>query len=174
MRLVLMTAARQATTEVLPALGLLGHHVRVVAPELSSLLDGDSGDVVLVDARHDLIQARTLCSLLPSTGVASALVAVLSEGGRVALSADWGTDDVLLDTAGPAEVDARLKWATARRLAAASPTDGPDGGVTQAGELGIDEHSYSAKLRGRPLDLNYKGVELLKYLAQQRTEERRV
>ena len=33
MRLVLMTAARQATTEVLPALGLLGHHVRVVAQD---------------------------------------------------------------------------------------------------------------------------------------------
>src|SRR3712207_3924660 len=53
MRLVLMSAARQATTEVLPALGLLGHQVRVVAPELSSLLDGDSGDVVLVDARSE-------------------------------------------------------------------------------------------------------------------------
>src|SRR5215212_2324448 len=113
MRLVLMTAARQATTEVLPALGLLAHQVRVVAPELSSLLDGDSG--------HDLIQARTLCGLLSSTGVAAALVAVLSEGGLVALSADWGIDDVLLDTAGPAEVDARLKWATARRVAAATP-----------------------------------------------------
>ena len=76
MRLVLMTSARQATTEVLPALGLLDHQVRVVAPELSSLLDGDSGDVVLVDARHDLIRARTLCGLLASTGVAAALVAV--------------------------------------------------------------------------------------------------
>ena len=166
MRLVLMTAARQATTEVLPALGLLPHQVRVVAPELSSLLDGDSGDVVLVDARHDLVQARTLCGLLSSTGVAASLVAVLSEGGLVALSADWGVDDVLLDTAGPAEVDARLKWATARRLAASTPADGNDGGVTQAGELVIDEHSYSAKLRGRPLDLTYKEFELLKYLAQ--------
>src|SRR5918997_958648 len=166
MRLVLMTAARQATTEVLPALGLLGHQVRVVPPELSSLLDGDSGDVVLVDARHELIQARTLCGLLSSTGVASALVAVLAEGGLVALSADWGVDDVLLDTAGPAEVDARLKWATARRMAATTPVDGADSGVTTAGELVIDEHSYSAKLRGHPLDLTYKEFELLKYLAQ--------
>ena len=166
MRLVLMTAARQATTEVLPALGLLAHQVRVVAPELSSLLDGESGDVVLVDARHDLVRARTLCSLLSSTGVAAALVAVLSEGGLVALSADWGVDDVLLDTAGPAEVDARLKWAIARRLAAAAPVDGLDGGVTKAGELVINEHSYSAKLRGRALDLTYKEFELLKHLAQ--------
>lgn len=170
MRLVLMTAARQATTEVLPALGLLGHQVRVVAPELSSLLDGEWGghgvDIVLVDARHDLVRARALCSLLSSTGVAASLVAVFSEGGLVALSADWGVDDVLLDTAGPAEVDARLRWATARRLAATPPSDGADGGVTQAGELVIDEHSYSAKLRGRPLDLTYKEFELLKYLAQ--------
>jgi DNA-binding response OmpR family regulator len=170
MRLVLMTAARQATTEVLPALGLLPHQVRVVAPELSSLLDGDWGghgdDVILVDARHDLVQARTLCGLLSSTGVAAALVAILSEGGLVALSANWGVDDVLLDTAGPAEVDARLKWATARRLAASTPADGDDRGVTQAGELVIDEHSYSAKLRGQPLDLTYKEFELLKYLAQ--------
>ena len=140
MRLVLMTAARQATTEVLPALGLLGHQVRVVAPELSSLL--------------------------ASTGVASSVVAVLAEGGLVALSADWGVDDVLLDTAGPAEVDARLKWATARRMAASTPADGGEGGVTKAGELVIDEHSYSAKLRGRTLDLTYKEFELLKYLAQ--------
>src|SRR3712207_7914178 len=35
-----------------------------------------------------------------------------------------------------------------------------------AGELVIDEHSYSAKLRGRTLDLTYKEFELLKYLAQ--------
>jgi DNA-binding response OmpR family regulator len=38
--------------------------------------------------------------------------------------------------------------------------------VTTAGELVIDEHSYSAKLRGRPLDLTYKEFELLKFLAQ--------
>jgi DNA-binding response OmpR family regulator len=56
-------------------------------------------------------------------------------------------------------------WATARRLAAATPVDG-DTGVTKAGELVIDEHSYSAKLRGRTLDLTYKEFELLKYLAQ--------
>ena len=169
MRLVLMTAARQATTEVLPALGLLAHDVRVVAPELSSLLDGPfdggAGDVVLVDARHDLVRARALCGLLSSTGVAASLVAVLSEGGLVALSADWGVDDVLLDTAGPAEVDARLRWALGRRMAAAAPVAG-DTGVTQAGELVIDEHSYSARLRGRALDLTYKEFELLKYLAQ--------
>ena len=120
MRLVLMTAARQATTEVLPALGLLGHQVRVVAPELSSLLDGDSGrrrPRRRPPRPRPGPHAVRACSPPPASP--PSLVAVLSEGGLVALSADWGVDDVLLDTAGPAEVDARLKWATARRLAAA-------------------------------------------------------
>ncbi|MDQ4037775.1 MAG: winged helix-turn-helix domain-containing protein, partial [Actinomycetota bacterium] len=31
--------------------------------------------------------------------------------------------------------------------------------------ISIDEHTYAAKLRGRPLDLTYKEFELLKYLA---------
>ena len=34
------------------------------------------------------------------------------------------------------------------------------------GELVIDEATYAARLRGRPLDLTYKEFELLKYLAQ--------
>ena len=101
----------------------------------------------------------------PSTGVTAPLFAVLTEGGLAGLTAEWGVDDVLLDTAGPAEVDARLKWAASRRLAAAAPVDG-DTGVTKAGELVSDEPSYSAKLRGRPLALTSKEFELLKYLAQ--------
>ena len=36
----------------------------------------------------------------------------------------------------------------------------------EAGEVVIDEISYSAKLRGKALDLTYKEFELLKYLAQ--------
>ncbi len=167
MHLVLMTDASQPTTEVLPALGLLTHHVRVVPARLDSLLSDVAGneDVVIVDARMDLASARTLCKMLSSTGVAAALVAVLTDGGLVALSPDWGCDDVLLDTAGPAEVNARLRWALDRRLAGAAPVDGPHSGLIEAGDISIDEHTYAAKLRGRALDLTYKEFELLKYLA---------
>ena len=37
---------------------------------------------------------------------------------------------------------------------------------SRLGELVIDEGTYTARLRGRPLDLTYKEFELLKYLAQ--------
>ena len=37
---------------------------------------------------------------------------MVSEGGLAALSGDWGFDDILLNTAGPAEVDVRIRLAT--------------------------------------------------------------
>ena len=91
------------------------------------------------------------------------MLAVLTEGGLAAVAADWGVDDVLLDTAGPAEVEARLRLAVTRRAAASAPGEG---GVIRAGDLAIDETTYTCRLRGRALDLTYKEFELLKFLAQ--------
>jgi DNA-binding response OmpR family regulator len=163
-RLLLLTNAMSPSTEVLPALGLLGHGVRIAPAEVTALIDAPPTDAVIVDARRDLVQARSLCRLLRTTGLAVPLFAVLTEGGLVALTAEWGVDDVLLDTAGPAEVDARLRLATGR-AEQASPAVG-EPGVVRAGELTIDEGTYTCRLRGRALDLTFKEFELLKHLAQ--------
>jgi len=155
------------SSEVLPALGLLAHSVRVAPLEASALLDdhgSQPADAILVDARRDLVQARSLCRLLRTTGVSSPVFAVLTEGGLVAVTAEWGIDDVLLDTAGPAEVDARLRLTTGRVATTTEATNEP--GVVRAGELTIDEGTYTCRLRGRALDLTFKEFELLKYLAQ--------
>jgi len=147
---------------VLPALALLPHDVRPLRPEVSALLDAGPHDVVLVDARTDLAAARGLCRLLAAGGVDVPVVAVVTEGGLVAVTGDWSVDEILLPGAGPTEVDARLRLVRSRRGATR-----PDGdGSVQLGELVIDENTYTARLRGRPLDLTYKEFELLKYLAQ--------
>src|SRR4051795_3041684 len=122
-----MTAASQPTAEVMPALGLLAHSVRVVSPEVSVLIDTAPGDVVLVDARHTLAEARSLCRLLQTTGVPVPVLVVLTEGGLAAVAADWGVDDVLLDTAGPAEVEARLRLPGAPRGGGRPPGGGGGG-----------------------------------------------
>jgi DNA-binding response OmpR family regulator len=166
--LLLLTNALTPSAEVLPALGLLAHQVRVAPLEASALLDETAGPepvAILVDARRDLIQARSLCRLLRTTGVSVPVFAVLTEGGLVALTADWGVDDVLLDSAGPAEVDARLRLATGR-VAPADADSAGEPGVVRAGDLTIDEGTYTCKLRGRSLELTFKEFELLKYLAQ--------
>ena len=100
---------------------LLAHSVRPAPTEVSSLLEASSADVALVDARTDLAAARGLCRLLGSTGSAVPVVAVLAEGGLVAVNADWGLDDILLPGTGPAEVDARLRLLVARSGGVASP-----------------------------------------------------
>ncbi len=160
--LLLLTNAMTPSADVLPALGLLGHPVRVAPLEVAALLSAPERDAILVDARRDLAGARSLCRLLRTTGVAAPLIAVLTEGGLVAMTPEWGVDDVVLDTTGPAEVDARLRLAMGRKQ-----DSGPvDPGVVRAGELTIDEGTYTCRLRGRALDLTFKEFELLKYLAQ--------
>ncbi|WP_411099490.1 response regulator transcription factor [Streptomyces sp. x-45] len=159
--LLLLTNALQPSTEVLPALGLLLHNVRVAPAEGPALVDTPGADVILVDGRRDLPQIRSLCQLLRSTGLSCPLVLIVTEGGLAAVTADWGIDDVLLDTAGPAEVEARLRLATGRQqLGDDSPME------IRNGDLSVDEATYSAKLKGRVLDLTFKEFELLKYLAQ--------
>ena len=46
----------------------------------------------------------------------------------------------------------------------AAAADAPD--EIRSGDLAIDEATYSARLRGRVLDLTFKEFELLKFLAQ--------
>jgi DNA-binding response OmpR family regulator len=161
MEIVLLTTAAQPTTEVLPALGLLGHQVTVSEFDVSPLLNSNA-DAVLIDARFNLAGARAFTRVLATADLTLPMIAVLKEGGLVALSADWSVDDVLLDTAGPAEVDARLRLALARRSAV---TEG-EPGVVKVGDLTIEESTYTARLRSSTLDLTYKEFELLKFLAQ--------
>jgi DNA-binding response OmpR family regulator len=127
------------------------------------LLEAGTADAVIVDARTDLSSARGLCRLLSTAGRSVPVLAVVSEGGLVAVSSDWGLDEILLPTTGPAEVDARLRLVIGRRGGLA---DQESAGKVSLGELVIDEGTYTARLRGRPLDLTYKEFELLKYLAQ--------
>ena len=161
--LLLLTNAMAPSSDVLPALALLGHTVRAAPLEVSALLSSPQHDAVLVDARRDLAGARSVTRLLRTTGVTAPLFVVLTEGGLAALTSEWGVDDVLLDSAGPAEVEARLRLALGRKQDTAPAADP---GVVRAGELTIDEGTYTCRLRGRVLDLTFKEFELLKHLAQ--------
>lgn len=159
---LLMTDAVEPSDHVLPALGLLPHHVRVLPAEAAALLDAPPGELILVDGRRDLPGVRSLCRVMRATGSHLPVLLIVTEGGLAAMSADWGVDDIILDTAGPGEVEARFRLAMGR-LADSEQDAAPE---IQHGELSIDESSYTATVRGRVLDLTYKEFELLKYLSQ--------
>ncbi len=164
-KVLLLTNTHGASAEVLPALGLLAHNVRILPAEASVLVDVPDVDVILVDARRDLPGAKSLARLLATTGLGCPIIVITTEGGLSAVSAEWGIDDVMLDTSGPAEVDARIRIAVGKHHAVIALSD-PHSGEIRTGDVVIDESSYTARLKGNVLDLTFKEFELLKYLAQ--------
>ena len=164
-KVLLLTNTLGASAEVLPALGLLQHQVKILPAEVSVLVDAPDADLLLIDARRDLPTVKSLAKLLDSTGVNCPIIAITTEGGLTAFNADWGIDDVILDTAGPAEVDARIRIAVGRHAIEMVAAD-PHAGEIRSGDVTIDEATYTARLKGNVLDLTFKEFELLKYLAQ--------
>ncbi len=160
--LILITNAPGASSDIVPALALLNHSVKILPANPTALIEAPSCDVVLIDARKDLPAAKSLCKLLNSTGLSCGLILITTEGGLIALNHDWGIDDVLLDSAGPAEVDTRI------RLVIGKLKSDEDSEIEeiQRGDLSIDEASYTVKLRGEVVDLTFKEFELLRFLAQ--------
>ena len=156
-QLLILTSA--ANNDVLPALALLSHSARLIPAQADQLINAPDSDLILVDARNNLAPAKALCQILRTMGGSTPLLLVITEGGLAAVSPDWGVDDVILDTAGPAETDARIRLTTGR-LAQTSSSN-----TIRAAGVVIDEASYSAKVHGKPLDLTYKEFELLRFLA---------
>ena len=163
--LLLLTNSTGASADVLPALGLLQHNVKITPQEVSLLIDLPPVDCLLLDARRDLVASKSFTKLLIATGVDVPIIVITTEGGLSAINADWGITDVILDTAGPAELDARVRIVIGKD-AIASLEKNPSLKEIRSGEVVIDEDSYTAKIKGRSLDLTFKEFELLKYLAQ--------
>ena len=83
MEILLLTSARPGEpAAVLPALDLLPHSVRTAPRDVRTLVAGPSPDVVLIDARSELADARATSRMLHATGLGVPLVAVVSESGR--------------------------------------------------------------------------------------------
>lgn len=143
--------------QTLPVLALLSHEIHGVAADTQALTESARCDIVVLDGRDDLAGARMMARLFQSAGSTVPVLLVLRENGLAAVAADWGLADIVLDTAGPAEVDARI-----RLLAASSAADG----LISSGGIVIDDAAYSVLLEGEPLDLTYTEFELLKYLVQ--------
>lgn len=139
----------------LPALGLMSHSVSYLPAEAAALVNAPSHDLTLLDGRTELTEIKSLAQLLHSAGRSRPLILVCGEGMLTTLNPDWHVDDFLLTSAGPAEIEARIRLALEKVRASA---DMPMG-------LNIDEASYSAKINGRNLDLTFKEFELLRYLA---------
>ncbi|GAA1351276.1 winged-helix domain-containing protein [Falsarthrobacter nasiphocae] len=148
-----------APAPALEALELLGHEVRRAPLEADA---PRADEPVIVDARDRLLLAKNALVRIAATSDAPR-IALVSADGFGAVNESWPVDDLLLDTARHAEVEARLRLVLARRRAFALESR-PPALVREAG-IEVDEGSYTARVDGRPLNLTYKEFELLKFLA---------
>ena len=161
--LLLLSNQGSLAADILPALELLLHETTSLPAETQSLTHAGSAEAVILDARADLVQARALAQVIHST-LSLPLLLLLNEGALGIVNEQWHAADFILPTAGPAELDARIRLMFASsREAAAEPASQV---VSNRTGLVIDELSYTAKIDSRVLDLTYKEFELLKYLAQ--------
>ncbi|GAB2584556.1 transcriptional regulatory protein GlnR [Paractinoplanes abujensis] len=161
MRLCLLTDRH---LDVLPVLDLLPFDVQVSPHDKwAEAVQDPHLSAVLVDASAELSHARTTCHALRANGLNAPVIILVREAGLAAVGADWCIDDFVLTTAGPAEVAARLNLIADRHAAGSEAADE----LISIGDLTIDPHSYTIRLRGELLALTYKEFELLKYLAQQ-------
>jgi DNA-binding response OmpR family regulator len=156
----LLVLAASAEQQVMPALGLLSHRVRQIPAEPASLVNAPAADLIFLDARRDLAGAKSLAKILHTTGLSTPLIIIVTEGGLAAINSEWKATDIILENAGPAEIDARIRLALSRKEESSKSEQIHASGVV------IDEASYSAKVSGRTLDLTYKEFELLRFLAQ--------
>ena len=148
---------------VLLSLSLLLHTVRSAPTEVSSLLEAGNADVAIVDARTDLAAAADCvgCWAPPERSVP--VVAVVNEGGLVAVSVEWGLDEILLPA--PVRRDRRP-------VAVAGGTPRRSWPVRRAPARSVSANwsstrgTYTARLRGRRWTSPTRNFELLKYLAQ--------
>lgn len=149
-------ASGQASVTPAPsALGLLNHNVHPVVGGDQAIAFPASSAILIVDARSDLAAARATCQLLVNSTPGWPLLLLIPASGLSVVAPDWHIQDFILDDAGPAEFDARIKLL----MATAS-----SGNVFSAGPVIIDEDAYVATVGGQQLDLTYTEFELLKYL----------
>jgi DNA-binding response OmpR family regulator len=145
---------------VLAALADLHHQVRSVNYEVNALFGGPSFDAVLVDARDRACQSRAYTQSLQLIDLAAPVLAVFTAGGLVTLSKEWAISDLLLEDAGPAEVQARLRVAVQRHRRAGLSGSGQDGA-----HLLLDESTSTCVVAGEKIDLTYIQFRLLSVLA---------
>ncbi|HIT74957.1 MAG TPA: DNA-binding response regulator, partial [Candidatus Avipropionibacterium avicola] len=59
--LLLFTPSTSTSSQVLPALSLVDHTVRVLPASASAAAQAPEADLWLLDAQHNLVAAKTLC-----------------------------------------------------------------------------------------------------------------
>ncbi|WP_455130257.1 winged helix-turn-helix transcriptional regulator [Propionibacterium acidifaciens] len=133
---------------------LLQHELVVAANGTEALNNLEITDAVVVDAREELAAARNSCQVLAAAGVEEPVMLLVAPESLSVVSPEWGIDDLILESARPAEWELRLRLLIAPHAHS----------TLSSGSIEIDESACTATVDGNQLDLTYTEFELLKFL----------
>ena len=133
---------------------LLQHELVVAANGTEALNNLEITDAVVVDAREELAAARSSCQVLAAAGVEEPVMLLVAPESLSVVSPEWGIDDLILESARPAEWELRLRLLIAPHAHS----------TLSSGSIEIDESACTATVDGDQLDLTYTEFELLKFL----------
>jgi DNA-binding response OmpR family regulator len=154
-KILLVSAHSSAASN--SGLALLPHSVQSIGFDPGQIALAQGYDLLVLDARSDLISARSMARVLQAAGAVRPILVLVKETALATLSDDWGLTDFALDSAGPGELDARI------RLCLGPVGISADNSVRNAGLI-IDVDGFTAKVNNKALDLTFKEFELLRYL----------
>lgn len=168
--LTVSTPASAAVSQVLPGLALLPHVVTVLPMDPGKLLTGADPDLVVVDAVTDLVAGHGALRTLAAMGLESPVLTVVDDAGLGLLDEGWPTDDIIVATARPGELAARVRRLLSRPAPRRTPAPveavAPTRRAEGSHDVLVDEASWTVRVAGNPLDLTFKEFELLRYLVQ--------
>lgn len=159
MDLGIATSSRIRPADVLPGLAALPHRLHRLNPERPAAAVTGPVDLVVLDARDDVLRARSLADDIQAAGLDVPVVAVLDDGGLVTLSGRWPVSDFLLQTARPAEIEARLLRAVCANRGAVERRD-----EIRAAGLELDENSLTVRAGRDTIALTWTEFHLLRVL----------
>lgn len=153
----ILVVSSPADAGQLTALSLLPHVFQTISFDAGQLAAADGYDLLLLDGRGDLVAARGMARILQAVGGARPVLLMVRESALATITEEWGIRDFVLDTAGPNELEARIRLSLNR-------TDSEHHAAVSATGLTIDVDSFTARINGKALDLTFKEFELLRYL----------
>ena len=128
----------------------------------------ENPDLILLDVMMPKMDGYEACKRIrEKTNTPIIMLTARAEEVDKVLGLELGADDYVTKPFGVRELMARVK-ANLRRKAA--PAAAVQGNVLQFGQLTIDLDRYEVRRDGRPVELTLREFELLKFLAQNRTQ----
>ncbi len=128
----------------------------------------ENPDLILLDVMMPKMDGYEACKRIrEKTNTPIIMLTARAEEVDKVLGLELGADDYVTKPFGVRELMARVK-ANLRRKAA--PAAAVQGNVLQFGQLTIDLDRYEVRRDGQPVELTLREFELLKFLAQNRTQ----